>query len=64
MNYARDCNVFKDYVSPSAGNWFGAGIEYAYDAFFGPVKADFHWSNINMDVNGGLGFYISIGYNF
>ena len=39
-------------------------IEYAYDAFFGPVKADLHWSNIDMSANGGLGFYIGIGYNF
>ena len=64
VNYARDCNTFGDYLSPDAGNWFGAGIEYAYDAFFGPVKADLHWSNIDMSANGGLGFYIGIGYNF
>ena len=64
MNYARDSRDFGTYLTREAGNWIGAGIEYAYDAFFGPVKADLHWSNINPDVNGGIGFYISIGYNF
>ncbi len=46
------------------GNWYGAGIQYAYNAFFGPVKADLHWSNINKDKNAGIGFYLSVGYNF
>ena len=64
VNYARDSRDFGTYLTREAGNWIGAGIEYAYDAFFGPVKADLHWSNINPDVNGGIGFYISIGYNF
>ena len=64
VNYARDSDTFGDYLSAGAGNWFGAGVEYAYDAFFGPVKADLHWSNISGNINGGIGFYISIGYNF
>lgn len=64
VNYARDSNSFTDYLAADAGNWFGAGIEYAYNAFFGPVKADLHWSNISKDINGGMGFYISVGYNF
>ena len=64
VNYARDSDTLERYVSESAGNWFGAGVEYAYNAFFGPVKADLHWSNISRDINGGIGFYISIGYNF
>ena len=64
VNYARDSGNPGSYLTAEAGNWFGAGIEYAYDAFFGPVKADLHWSNISTDVNGGVGFYISIGYSF
>ena len=64
VNYARDSDTLERYVSESAGNWFGAGVEYAYNAFFGPVRADLHWSNISRDINGGIGFYISIGYNF
>jgi len=59
VNYARDCESLKDYAGGNPG-WFGAGIEYAYDAFFGPIKADLHWSNITNKV----GFYIGVGYNF
>lgn len=59
FNYARDSNGFREYAGREAG-WFGTGIEYDYDAFFGPVKADIHWSNIT----GKVGFYIGVGYNF
>ena len=59
VNYARDCDTFGEFVSNGPG-WIGTGVEYAYDAFFGPVKADLHWSNIT----GKPGFYIGIGYNF
>ncbi|MCM1501375.1 MAG: patatin-like phospholipase family protein [Bacteroidales bacterium] len=59
LNYARDCDTFKEYAGRETG-WFGGGVEYAYNAFFGPVKADIHWSNITHKV----GFYIGIGYNF
>lgn len=59
LNYARDASSFKDYTGPESG-WFGAGVEYAYNAFFGPVKANVHWSNITNKP----GFYIGIGYNF
>lgn len=59
LNYARDCDSFKEYANKEAG-WFGAGVEYAYDAFFGPVKLDVHWSNITKKA----GFYIGVGYNF
>ncbi|MDE7127488.1 MAG: patatin-like phospholipase family protein [Bacteroidales bacterium] len=59
FNYARDCDDFRGYAGRESG-WFGAGVEYAYDAFFGPVKVDLHWSNITNKV----GFYIGIGYNF
>ena len=40
--------------------YFGAGLEYAYDTIFGPLKANIHWSNMTNKV----GFYISAGYNF
>lgn len=59
VNYARDCDSFSEFVSNGHG-WIGAGVEYAYDAFFGPVRADLHWSSIT----GKPGFYIGIGYNF
>ena len=58
VNYVRDGDCFKDYlVGP--GN-LGAGIEYAFDTIFGPLKANIHWS----DMTDKVGFYISAGYNF
>ena len=58
FNYVRDGDCFKDYlVGPG---YFGAGIEYAYDTIFGPMKANVHWS----DMTGKVGFYVSVGYNF
>lgn len=59
LNYARDSDTFKDYIGPEIG-WFGTGVEYSYDAFFGPISANLHWSNITHKV----GFYLSLGYNF
>ncbi len=59
FNYARDSDTFKGYVGPQVG-WFGTGLEYSYDAFFGPISANIHWSNLTKKV----GFYLSLGYNF
>ncbi len=64
FNYARDCDKLKNFLDSSAGNSYGAAIEYGFDTTFGPIKADLHWSNINKDKNGGVGFYLSVGYNF
>lgn len=58
LNYARDCDTFRDYTNGLG--YFGAGLEYAFDTIFGPLKADIHWSNLTNKV----GFYISAGYNF
>lgn len=58
VNYVRDCDHFDTYLKDRG--WFGAGLEYAYDTIFGPVKANVHWS----DLSGKVGFYISAGYNF
>ena len=58
VNYARDCDHFSSYLAGLG--YFGAGMEYAYDTIFGPVKANVHWSNMTAKV----GFYISLGYNF
>lgn len=60
VNYARDGQTFYDYVASGELGWFGAGVEYAYNAFFGPVNFDIHWSNLTNKV----GFYLGIGYNF
>lgn len=59
FNYARDSDTFKEYVGPQLG-WFGTGLEYSYDAFFGPITANINWSNLTNKV----GFYLSLGYNF
>ena len=58
VNYARDCDHFDTYLEGLG--YFGAGVEYAYDTIFGPLKANIHWSNMTDKV----GFYISAGYNF
>ena len=58
VNYARDCDHFNHYLQGLG--YFGAGLEYAYDTIFGPIKANVHWSNLTR----GVGFYISAGYNF
>jgi NTE family protein len=58
VNYARDCDTFRNYAVGLG--YFGAGIEYAYDTIFGPLKANVHWSNLT----GRVGVYLSAGYNF
>lgn len=58
VNYARDCDHFPNYAE--GVGYFGAGIEYAYDTIFGPIKANVHWSNITNKA----GVYLSAGYNF
>ena len=58
VNYARDSDDFQSYMKGLG--YFGAGIEYAYDTIFGPLKANIHWSNMTKKV----GFYVSAGYNF
>lgn len=58
VNYVRDCDHFDTYLE--GPGYFGAGIEYAYDTIFGPLKANIHWSDMTSKV----GFYISAGYNF
>jgi NTE family protein len=58
LNYARDCDYFKDYTVGLG--YFGAGIEYSFDTIFGPLSANLHWSNMTNKV----GLYLSAGYNF
>lgn len=58
VNYARDCDTFVDYGKGLG--YFGAGLEYAFDTIFGPIKANIHWSNITNKV----GLYLSAGFDF
>ena len=58
LNYARDCDDFSTYTRGLG--YFGAGLEYSFDAVFGPVSANIHWSNLTRRA----GFYINIGYYF
>lgn len=58
LNYARDCDVFKEYVQGLG--YFGAAAEYSYDTIFGPLSFNVHWSNLTKKA----GFYLSAGYNF
>lgn len=58
VNYARDCDRIVDYLV-GLGH-FGAGLEYAYNTIFGPLKANIHWSSLTHRP----GFYVSAGYNF
>ncbi len=65
VNYARSCYDFREYVNANSKNYVGCAIEYAYDSIIGPLRADFHWSNANINNgSGGLGFYVGIGFNF
>lgn len=59
LNYARDSNTFKEYVSDKLG-YFGAALEYSFDSIFGPISFDVHWSNITNKA----GVYIRAGYDF
>ena len=38
----------------------GAGLSYAYNSVFGPLKLQIHWSSLTQRV----GAYLSLGYNF
>lgn len=58
VNYARDCDHLKDYLS--GDGYLGAGVEYSYDSIFGPLTANLHWSSLTKKA----GFYISLGYSF
>lgn len=58
LNYARDCDLFKDYGKGLG--YFGAGVEYSYDTIFGPLSANIHWSNMTQKV----GVYLSAGFDF
>ena len=58
LNYARDCDRFKDYTKGLG--YFGAAAEYSYDTIFGPISFNVHWSNLPNK----MGIYLSAGYNF
>ena len=58
INYARDCDNFRDYTKGLG--YFGAGVEYAFDTIFGPIKGNVHWSNMTKKA----GVYLSAGFNF
>lgn len=58
LNYARDCDRFKDYTKGLG--YFGAAAEYSYDTIFGPISFNVHWSNLTNK----MGIYLSAGYNF
>jgi len=54
-----------DKFSHSADNatkqhFFGAALQYSYNAMFGPVTFDVHWSDLTKK----FGIYASIGYDF
>lgn len=58
LNYARDCDDFSTYTE--GPGHFGAGVEYSYDAFFGPMSLNLHWS----DLTKRFGAYLNIGFYF
>lgn len=52
---------FVDFDSIVSGEMVGgAGLSYAYNSVFGPLKLQLHWSSLTQRV----GAYLSIGYNF
>lgn len=60
MGYARDFDDLNQASFRAGRNLFGIGVEYAYDALTGPLKADLHWSTLTHKV----GLYISLGFDF
>ena len=58
LNYARDSDDFSTYTK-GLGH-FGAGVEYSYDAFFGPMSLNLHWSSLTKR----FGAYLNIGFYF
>jgi NTE family protein len=57
-NYARDCNLFKEYaIGPGH---CGLALEYSYDTIVGPLSVNINWSSITRKP----GFYISAGFDF
>ena len=52
---------FVDFDSIVSGEMVGgAGLSYAYNSVFGPLKLQLHWSSLTQRV----GAYLSLGYNF
>ena len=60
VNVGDDAPAFRDWFGPSSRGFIGAGLEYAYDSFIGPIRADIHWSSIT----GHIGAYFSLGFDF
>ena len=58
LNYARDSDDFSTYTK--GPGYFGAGVEYSYDAFFGPMSLNLHWSSLTKR----FGAYLNIGFYF
>jgi len=65
-NYDREADDPAFWLdSESCVHNHGAGIEYAYDSFLGPISLNVHWSNVTAgSFWKQLGLYFNIGYNF
>ena len=56
--YSYDFTHFREFNKGQ--NVWGFGLEYAYDSFVGPLKANLHWNTLTKKV----GFYVSLGFDF
>lgn len=57
-NVGYDFVEFKEFTGGEIVS--GAGLSYAYNSIFGPLKFQVHWSSLTQTV----GVYLSFGYNF
>ena len=59
--YLRDAADLRDYLNVhAAGQALGFALEYAYNTYIGPIRADVHWSSLTHSV----GVYLGIGFDF
>ena len=63
VGYVRASDSFRKYFSSENRGNFGAGIEYAYNSFAGPISFNVHWSDLIPGRNK-FGVYVNIGFMF
>ena len=58
LHESQELTDFVD--SKLSETYYGFALEYAYNSFVGPIRANVHWS----DIQKRLGFYVGIGFDF
>lgn len=58
--YARESDTFNELFASAVPSYWAVGAQAAYNTIAGPVKLQFHWSDLNRKFE----YYISFGLNF